>query len=364
MSALIFVRAAQQHTTASLEAMLRFATQQEDFHRMTSNRSYSSLHSALRLSAFACCTMFIATADAQSYPTKPVRIIVPVGAGGATDILTRALAKRLGTVWQQQVLVDNRPGGGSNIGFDVAAKAPADGYTLLMAQPAFTVNVSLYRKLPYDPLRDFAPITLTASGANVLVVHPSVPARTVKDVVALAKSRPGQMSYASSGNGTTPHLSGELLKSLTDIQMTHIPYRGAGPSIADLIGGHVDVAFLSLSSVAPHIKAGKLRAIAITSAERSPIMPDTPTFVESGLPTFVVTGWFGLVTPTGSPREVIDRVNTSAAQALAHPEVLQTLNAYGLEAAAPNTPEQFGQFLQSEIAKWAKVVKASGAKAE
>jgi tripartite-type tricarboxylate transporter receptor subunit TctC len=303
-------------------------------------------------------------AVAQTYPAKPVRIIVPVGAGGATDILTRALAKRLGTVWQQQVLVDNRPGGGSNIGFDIAAKAPADGHTLLMAQPAFTVNVSLYRKLPYDPLRDFAPIVLTASGANVLVVHPSVPARSVKDILALARSRPGQMSYASSGNGTTPHLSGELLKSLTGIRMTHIPYRGAGASIADLIGGHVDVAFLSLSSVTPHVQSGKLRAIAITSARRSALMPDLPTFVESGLPTFVVTGWFGLVAPAGSPREVVDSVNAAVTQALAHPEVLQTLNAYGLEAAAPNTPEQFGQFLQSEIARWAQVVKASGARAE
>jgi tripartite-type tricarboxylate transporter receptor subunit TctC len=305
-----------------------------------------------------------ATAAAQSYPAKPLRIIVPVAAGGATDILTRAVAQRLASVWQQQVLVDNRPGGGSNVGFDVAAKAPADGYTLLMAQPAFTVNVSLYKKLPYDPLRDFAPIILTAWGANVLVVHPSVPVRTLKEFIALAKSRPGQLSYGSAGNGTTPHLSGELLKSMTGIQMTHIPYRGAGASIVDLMGGHVDLAFVSLSSVVPLVKAGKLRAIAITSGKRSALMPALPTFIESGLPGFEVTGWFGLVAPTGTPREVVDRVHDTVANALAHADVLQTLTAVGLEPAAPNTPEQFGQFLKAEIEKWAKVVKVSGAKAE
>jgi len=316
------------------------------------------------LACLACAACLAASAGAQSYPTKPVRIIVPVGAGGATDILTRALSQRLSAVWQQQVVTDNRPGGGSNVGFDVAAKAPADGYTLLMAQPAFTVNVSLYKKLPYDPLRDFTPIVLTASGANVLVVHPSVPARTVKEFIALAKSRPGQMSYASSGNGTTPHLSGELLKTMTGIQMTHIPYKGAGASIGDLMGGHVDLAFLSLASVAPLVKAGKLRAIAISSAKRSALMPELPTFVESGLPGFEVTGWFALVAPTGTPREIVERVNGTVIKALAHPEVLQTLTAYGLEPVPPNTPEQLGQFLKSEIEKWAKVVKASGAKAE
>jgi len=318
----------------------------------------------LHLAALGGACILVASAAAQSYPTKPVRIIVPVGAGGATDILTRALGQRLSSVWQQQVIVDNRPGGGSNVGFDVAAKAQADGYTLLMAQPAFTVNVSLYRKLPYDPLRDFAPIVLTASGANALVVHPSVPARTVKEFIALAKSHPGQMSYASSGNGTTPHLSGELLKTMTGIQMTHIPYKGAGPAISDLMGGHVDLAFLSLASVVPNIKAGRLRAIAISSAKRSTLMPELPTFVESGLPGFEVIGWFALVTPTGTPRDVIDRVNGTAMKALAHPELVQALAAYGLEPAAPNTPEQLGQYLKDEIEKWAKVVKASGARAD
>jgi len=324
----------------------------------------ATLRTFLRIAGIVAATWLPAAVGAQSYPAKPVRIIVPVGAGGATDIVTRALGQRLSSVWQQQVIVDNRPGGGSNVGFDVAAKAPADGYTLLMAQPAFTVNVSLYRKLPYDPLRDFAPIVLAASGANVLVVHPSVPVRTVKEFIALAKSRPGQMSYASSGNGTTPHLSGELLKSMTGIQMTHIPYKGAGPSISDLMGGHVDLAFLSLASVVPHIKAGRLRAIAISSARRSTLMPELPTFLESGLPEFEVTGWFALVTPTGTPRDVIDRVNGATIKALAHPEVLQSLTAYGLEPAAPTTPEQLGQFLRSEIEKWAKVVKASGARAD
>jgi tripartite-type tricarboxylate transporter receptor subunit TctC len=304
-----------------------------------------------------------ATAGA-AWPAKAVRIIVPVGAGGATDILSRTLGQRLSGVWNQQVVIDNRPGGGSNIGFELAAKAPPDGYTLLMAQPAFTVNVSLYRKLSYDPLRDFAPVTLAAEGANVLAVHPSVPARTLKDLIALAKGQPGRLSYASSGNGTTPHLSGELFKSMAGVNIVHIPYKGAGASVTDLMGGHVDLAFVSLSSVVPQLKAGKLRALAITSAKRSALMRDLPTFAEAGLQGYEVTGWYGVVAPAGTPRDVIERLHADITRALTHSEVLQTLNAFGLEAAAPNTPEAFAAFLRAEISKWAKVVKASGAKAD
>ena len=309
-------------------------------------------------------TLFSPLLAAQAWPSKAVRIIVPVGAGGATDILSRTLGQRLGVVWGQQVVIDNRPGGGSNIGFELAAKAPADGYTLLMAQPAFTVNVSLYRKLAYDPLRDFSPVTLAAEGANVLVVHPSVPARTLKDLIALAKGKPGRLSYASSGNGTTPHLSGELFKSMAGVNIVHIPYKGAGASVVDLMGGHVDLAFVSLSSVVPQLKAGKLRALAITSAKRSALMPDLPTFAEAGLQGYEVTGWYGVVAPAGTPREVIERLHTDITRALTQPEVVQTLSAFGLEAAAPNTPEAFAAYLRAEITKWAKVVKASGAKAD
>jgi len=318
----------------------------------------------LALAAGFVALLFCSSLSAQGYPAKTVRIVVPVATGGATDILTRALAQRLANTWGQQVLVDNRPGGGSNVGFEVAAKSPADGYTLLMAQPAFTVNVSLYKKLGYDPLRDFAAITVAATGANVLVVHPSVPAYTLKDFIALAKAKPGQLNYASSGNGTTPHLSGELFNAMAGVKIVHIPYKGAGASVVDLLGGHVDLAFVSLSSVAPQLQAKKLRALAITSAKRSALMPELPTFDEAGLKGYEVTGWYGVLAPAGTPREIITRLHADITRALALGEMVQSLNAFGLEPATSNSPEEFTAFLQAEISKWAKVVKASGAKAD
>ena len=309
---------------------------------------------------FTPCTML----HAQTYPTRSVRFVVPVAPGGATDILTRTLAQRLTAAWGQSVLVDNRPGGGSNVGFEVAALAPVDGYTLLMAQPAFTVNVSLYKKLAYDPLRDFAAITLAATSANVLVIHPSVPAYSLKDFIALAKSKPGQLNYASSGNGTTGHLSGELFKTLTGVSITHVPYKGAGVSVTDLLGGHVDLAFLSLPSVVPQLKAKRLRARAITSAKRSALMPDIPAFAEAGLPGYDVSGWYGVVTRSGVPKEIVVRLHTDISRALAQSDVVQSLAASGLEAARANTPEEFSAFLRAEISKWAKVVKTAAAKAD
>jgi tripartite-type tricarboxylate transporter receptor subunit TctC len=321
-------------------------------------------HPASGIVAGCLAVFFCTPLAAQVYPAKTVRIVVPVAPGGATDILTRTLAQRLTATWGQQVVVDNRPGGGSNVGFEVAAQAPADGYTLLMAQPAFTVNVSLYKKLAYDPLKDFTAVTLTATGANVLVVHPSVPALSLKDFIALAKAKPGQLNYASSGNGTTPHLSGELFKAMAGVNITHIPYKGAGASVTDLLGGHVDLAFVSLSSVATQLKAKRLRALAITSASRSVLMPDLPTFAEAGLKGYEVTGWYGVVAPTGTPREVINRVHGDITQALTRPDIVQALLSFGLEPAPANTPESFTTFLRTEIVKWAKVVKSSGAKAD
>jgi tripartite-type tricarboxylate transporter receptor subunit TctC len=318
----------------------------------------------LQLAAAFAFLFFCSLLHAQGYPARAVRIVVPVSTGGATDILTRALAQRLTSAWGQQVVVDNRPGGGSNVGFEVAAKSPADGYTLLMAQPAFTVNVSLYRKLGYDPLRDFSAITLAATGANVLVIHPSVPAYTLKDFIALARSKPGQLNYASSGNGTTNHLSGELFNTMAGVKIVHIPYKGAGASVTDLLGGHVDLAFLSLASVVPQLKANRLRALAITSAKRSALMPELPTFAEAGLKGFEVTGWYGVLAPAGTPKEIVSRLYTDITRALAVDEMIQALATFGLESAASNSPEEFTAFLQSEIGKWAKVVKASGAKAD
>jgi tripartite-type tricarboxylate transporter receptor subunit TctC len=309
-------------------------------------------------------TISCGSLHAQGYPVRPVRIVVPVASGGATDILTRALAQRLASTWGQQVLVDNRPGGGSNVGFEVAAQAPADGYTLLMAQPPFAVNVSLYKKLAYDPLRDFSAITLAATGASVLVIHPSVPAYTLKDFIALAKTKPGQMNYASSGNGTSPHLSGELFKAMAGVNIVHIPYKGAGTAVTDLLGGHVDLAFLSLTSVVPQIKAKRLRALAITSAKRTALMPELPTFAEAGVVGFEVTGWYGVMAPAGTPKEVVSRLFADITRALTQPDLAQTLASFGLEPAVSSSPEEFTAYLRTEIAKWAKVVKVSGAKAD
>jgi tripartite-type tricarboxylate transporter receptor subunit TctC len=316
------------------------------------------------LAAAVAFALAASALHAQTYPAKPVRIVVPVAVGGATDIIARTVAQRLTSLWGQQVLVDNRPGGGSNIGFEIAAKSAPDGYTLLLAQPAFTVNVSLYRKLAYDPLRDFAPVTLAVTGANVLVVHPSVPARTVKDLIGLAKARPGQLSYASSGNGTTPHLSGELFKSMAGINIVHVPYRGASQSVTDLIGGHVDMAFVSLSSVVPQLKSNRLRGLATTSAQRSALMPELPTFAESGLKGYEVYGWYGFLVPAGTPKEIVARLHGDITKALAEPDVLKPLAGVGLEPVKPNSPEEFGAFIRAEIAKWAKVVQQSGAKAD
>jgi tripartite-type tricarboxylate transporter receptor subunit TctC len=308
--------------------------------------------------------LFCSSPSAQVYPAKTVRIIVPVGTGGATDILSRTLGQRLSAIWGQQVLVDNRPGGGSNVGFEIAAKAAPDGYTLLMAQPAFTVNVSLYKKLAYDPLRDFSAVTLAATGANVLVVHPSVPAQSLKDLTALARARPGQLSYSSSGNGTTPHLSGELFKAMAGIDIVHIPYKGAGAAVTDLLGGHVDLSFVSLSAAIPQLKAKKLKAIAVTSAQRSTLMPGLPTFAEGGLKGYDVTGWYGVLAPAGTAKEIIDKLNAEVTRALADHEVARTLASFGLEPAPKNTPDEFTAYLRAEIIKWAKVVKASGARAD
>ena len=303
-------------------------------------------------------------ASAQTYPQRPVRFIVPVAPGGATDILTRTIAQRLTTAWGQQVIVDNRAGAGSNVGFEAAAQAPPDGHTLLMAQPAFTVNVSLYKKLAYDPLRDFAPVTLTANSANAMVVHPSIPTRTLKEFIALAKAKPGQLNYASSGNGSSGHLSGELIKTIAGIDITHIPYKGASTSLNDLMGGHVDMAIVSLSSVLPMLTAKRLRALVVTSAKRSVLMPELPTFAEAGLPGIEISGWYGVMTRAGVMPELVERLHADITRVLAQSDVVRALAAAGLEVVPPNTPDQFAAHLRAEIAKWAKVVKASGARAD
>ena len=300
---------------------------------------------------------------AANYPNKPIRMIVPFSAAGTTDILARAIGQELTKAWGQPVVVENRPGAGGNTGADVVAKAPADGYTLLMgAVSPMAINVTLYYpKLPYDVVKDFAPVTLVATVPNLLVVHPSVPVTTVKELIALAKAKPGQLTFASSGNGTSIHLSGELFKSMAGVDMLHIPYKGSGPAITDLIGGQVNMMFDNMPSVLAQVKGGKLRAIAVTTRERSPALPEVPTIAESGLPGFDASSWFGIFAPAGTPKDIVAKLSAAVAKSLHTTEMKERLAGQGAVAVG-NTPEQYSEFVKAEIAKWAKVVKASGAK--
>lgn len=309
-------------------------------------------------------------AVAQSaWPTKPVRIVVPFAPGGTTDILARAVAPELTKAFGQPFIVDNRAGAGGNVGADLVAKSPGDGYTLLMGTVGtHGINKSLYSKMPYDPQKDFAPITLVAGVPNVMVMNAEKAAKlginNVADFVKYAKAHPGQFSMASSGNGTSIHLAGELFKSQTGIFMTHIPYRGSGPALLDLIGGNVDVMFDNLPSAMPQIKGGKLKAFAVTSAQRSTAMPELPTVEEAGkLKGFEASSWFGLLAPAGTPPDVVNRIQQEVAKALATPAIKEKMLAQGAIPSG-NTPQEFAKLIDAEISKWAKVVKASGAKVD
>ena len=304
-----------------------------------------------------------------AWPNKPIRIVVPFAPGGTTDILARTLAPELSKVLGQPVVVDNRAGAGGNIGADLVAKSPNDGYTLLMGTVGtHGINKSLYAKLPYDPQKDFAPITLVAGVPNVMVMNTKraqeLGIKSVADFVKYAKANPGKLNMASSGNGTSIHLAGELFKSRTGVFMTHIPYRGSGPAITDLLVGAVDVMFDNLPSAMPHIQSGGLKAFAVTSAVRSSALPDTPTVAEAGaLAGFEASSWFGLLAPAGTPPEVVNRLQQETAKALNLPAVKERLVAQGAIPSG-NTPQDFSKLIEAEIAKWAPVVKASGAKVD
>ena len=304
-------------------------------------------------------------ASAQAaWPSKPIRIVVPFPPGGTTDILARAAAQKMTEAWKEQAVIDNRPGAGGNIGAELVAKAPADGYTMLMGTVGtHAINASLYAKMPYDHVKDFAPVILVAAVPNVMVVHPSVPAATVAEFIAWAKANPGKVNFASSGSGTSIHLAGELFKTQTGLAMTHVPYKGSAPAIADLIGGQVQVMFDNLPSALPQIRGGKLRALAVTSRERANALPDVPTVAESGLPGFEASSWFGLLAPTGTPREVVVRVNAEIARWLASSDAKDKLASQGAVAAG-GSPEDFASHITAETAKWQKVVRESGAKVD
>ena len=300
----------------------------------------------------------LGAADAK-FPTKPVRIVVPFPAGGPSDILTRLMQPKLADMWGQQVIVDNRPGGGTVIGTDVVAKSPPDGHTVAMIYTGHATNPGLHKALPYDTLRDFSAVTLGTTLPLILATHPSIPASSVKTLIALAKAKPRELAYATSGNGSTGHLAGEMFKSVTRIDLMHVPYRGSQPAITDTLGGQVAMTFDGLPAGLPYVKAGRLKGIALTSLARSPQLPEVPTIAESGYSGFEAVAWFGVIAPSKTPRSVITQMSADMVKALQMPDVRNKLVEMGYTPVA-NTPEQFEQFIRAEIAKWGKVIKEAG----
>jgi tripartite-type tricarboxylate transporter receptor subunit TctC len=302
-------------------------------------------------------------ARAADYPGKSVRIFVGGATGGGVDITARILAAKLSELLKQQFVVDNRPGAGGNIATELAARSAPDGYTILMGTiGTLAINASLYQSLPFDALRDFAPISRAADSTNILVVHPSLPARSVKELIAIAKARPGELLYGSAQTGTAGHLAGELFNSVAGVKLVHVPYKGGAPAMIDLISGQLQLIFATAITSVPQIKSGRIRALAVTTARRSPIMPELPTMDEAGLRGFEVNNWYGLVAPARTPPEIIKTLNKEVRAALDLPDVKDSMHNQGLDPA-PSTPDEFAAYIKSEIAKWRKVVRASGAKA-
>jgi tripartite-type tricarboxylate transporter receptor subunit TctC len=300
-------------------------------------------------------------AFAQAYPAKPITIVVPFAAGGTTDILARVIGQALTKDLGQTVIVDNRAGAGGNIGAQFAAKSPADGYTLFMGTVGtHAINQSLYKKLPFDPIKDFAPLTRVAMVPNLLVANPVKPYKNVKELIAYAKANPGKVNFGSSGSGSSIHLSGELFKAMAKVDMVHVPYKGSAPAVTDLLGGQIDVMFDNMPSAIQHVRNGRLRPLAVTTARRSPELPDVPTVAEAGVPGYEATSWFGMFAPAATPAPVVARLNAALAKVLADPEVKKKLAEQGAEPYSEK-PEQFAEFIRQETAKWSKVVKDSGA---
>jgi tripartite-type tricarboxylate transporter receptor subunit TctC len=320
------------------------------------------LHAASTLAfipiAFAFFSSPLIHAQAQSYPVKPIRLVVPFTPGGPNDILARLIGQKMGESWGQQVIVDNKPGGATVIGTEYAAKSPPDGYTLLIVSPTTATNPSLMRKLPYDTLRDLAPVILLATSPNVLVVHPSLPARSVRDLLAIAKKRPGEVTFGSGGNGTSTHLAGEILALRGGVKMVHVPYKGAAPATLGVLSGEVSFQFGSILPLMPHIKAGRLRAIAVSGLKRASVLPDVPPVAET-LPGFEASPFHGIVVPAGTPRDVILKLNHEIARIMNLAESRERLAQEGTEIRT-GTPEQFDTFFRAAIEKWAKVIRQVG----
>ncbi len=317
-----------------------------------------------RLIWFALAAVFACPAIAQTYPAKPIRLIVPFPAGGSADIMARAVSQKMSETWRQPVVVDNRAGASGNIGADMVARSAGDGYTLLLCTVGtHAIHQTLYKKLPFDPINDFTPVAYIAGVPNVAVVHPAVPVRNVQELIAFIRARPGQVNFGSSGTGTSVHMSGELLKVIEGLDMTHVPYRGNPQAVTDLLSGQLTLMITNMPSVVPFIQSGRLRALAVTTRERSSALPDVPTMQEAGVAGYESSAWFGLLGPAGVPREIVSKLNAEVVRILKLPDVRQNLAGQGAEPLFL-TPDEFGAFIKAETAKWAKVVKASGATAD
>jgi tripartite-type tricarboxylate transporter receptor subunit TctC len=319
----------------------------------------------MRLTAcLLCAALAAAPAAAQPYPAKPVRIVAPFPAGGGLDITARAIAQKLGEIWSQSVVVENRPGASGMIGAESVVRSPKDGYTLLMCSPAeVALNPALYSKMAYDPFRDLAPATLVAVYPNVIAVHSSVPVKSVRELVALSKRIPEGLAFGSSGTGSTQHLAGEWLRRNAGFNILHVPYKGAAPATTDLVGGQIPLAILGMAPLVPHMKSGRIRGLAVTTAQRSSIAPDIPTLAEAGVQGFESSQWFGLLAPAGTPPEVIAKIQSDVRRALASPDIRERFASLGGEPAS-STPEEFTRFLRAENEKYAKIIREAGIRAE
>ena len=326
-----------------------------------SSRSFSRRHGLKLLAAAATLAVAGGAAAQGAFPSKPINIIVPFSAGGTTDILARIVGQALSVELGQAVIIDNKPGAGGNIGGQAAARAPADGYTLFMGTVGtHAINQSLYKKMPFDPIKDFAPLSRVATVPNLLVAHPSRPYKTVKELIAYAKAHPGEVTYGSPGSGASPHVSGALFQSMTKAELTHVPYKGSAPAVSDLLGNQIAIMFDNMPSAIQHVRSGKLRPIAVTTAKRSPELPDVPTIAEAGVPGYEATSWFGLWAPVKTPADVQQKLHTALSKVLKDPAVVKKISDQGGDVVI-DTPAQFDAFIKAEAAKWGKVVKESGA---
>lgn len=321
----------------------------------------------LKLAVFCPAALAIAflsgNAHAQEYPGRPLRVVVPFAPGGSSDTITRIVAHRLTGTLGQSIVVDNRPGAGGNIGAELVAKATPDGYSLLIVVGGHAINVTLYRRLSYDLMKDFDPVIHKVTVTGILVVHPSLPVKSVKELIAFAKARPGELNFASAGSGTVVHLAGELFKSMAGVNIVHVPYRGSGPALAALLGGEVSIMFPNMPGTIGHVQAGRIRVLAVNSGQRSPLLPDVPTVAEAGIPGYGASTWFGVLAPAGTPKNIVAKLNAEIARVLKAPEMVEALNREGAVAIG-GSPEQFRAFIKAEIEKWGKVVRASGARVD